>query len=134
MFYRFVFASDCLFMSILGWISHHLAVQLCITWLPSLVREIRHVQILTKYTTRYIFLLFSVGSGVLLQPSVPSCARQRCPSYCRMTFHLSIAPRKLRSTRKRSSKSVSILLYAHYGLVKQTVNTTLTYYHLLKGY
>lgn len=54
--------------------------------------------------TQHVFLPIFVGLGALLQASVPSCARQRCPSYCRTTFHLSTALRKSRPSRKRNSK------------------------------
>lgn len=44
-------------------------------------------------------------SGELLQGWTPSCARQRCLGCSRATFHLSSAPRRLRLTSRKRTKS-----------------------------
>lgn len=76
-----------------------------------LVRKINQYLVIRSV----VFLLVFVSSEVLLQSSVPSCARKRCPSCCRMTFHLSTSPRKPRPTRKMNrKKSVSFLVVKYF--------------------
>lgn len=87
------------------------------TLVQHFVTAVRKMTQISRDYTTCIYLC--VCSGVLLQDSVPSFARQHIPSCCRLTFYLTSALRNLKVTKKRrqtTKQSVCLWCFEYIAL------------------